>query len=69
MWGPFLGSLMPEKEPSEVTLSIKIDRHSETKINKYGERGSPSRRPFPGVNAGSGLPLISTRMEQEEIHS
>jgi hypothetical protein len=48
--GAFLHTLTPSTPPTYSSYSRRLDKPSAHRGNKYGERGSPFRRPLVGVN-------------------
>jgi hypothetical protein len=50
--------LIPWRRPLFSALKISLDKISDPKINRKGERGSPCRRPREGMNFPKGAPSI-----------
>src|SRR5438270_10873147 len=52
-----------------IAVSNLMLRHSITKTNKYGERGSPCLMPLDELKDVEGMPLIDTEKVGAWIHS
>jgi hypothetical protein len=48
--GAFLHTLTPSMPPTSSSYNKRLDNPSAHNKNKYGDRGSPCRRPLVGVN-------------------
>jgi hypothetical protein len=57
----------PLRLPAASSLNKSLDRTSEPKMNKKGERGSPCLRPLLGGKCPKGLPFIRMEKEEEEM--
>ena len=69
MDGLFMGIFKPLILPRASFLNNNLERTSEPRINKKGDRGSPCLRPFLGDNKPKGLPLIRMEKEEEDMHN
>ena len=57
------GNLQTMKEPFLSSLNISLEKTSEPKIKRKGDKGSPCLNPLPGEIKPKGLPF--RRMEKE----
>jgi len=60
-----MGDRMPCRDPGISSLMKILERISEPRIKRKGDRGSPCLRPREGKNLPKGAP--SSRMEKEEV--
>jgi hypothetical protein len=69
MVGLFLDIFKPLILPRVTFLNSNLERTSELRIKRKGERGSPYLRPLLRENKLKGLPLIRMVKEEEEMHN
>jgi hypothetical protein len=55
--------------PRASSLNSNLERTSEPKMKRIGERGSPNLRPLSGKNLLKGLPFRRMEKEEEEMHN
>ena len=68
MAGLFLEIFKPLILLKASSLNNNLERTSEPRINRKGEKGSPYLRLLLGENKPKGLPLIRMEKEEEEMH-
>ena len=69
MAGLFVEIFKPLILPRASSLNSNLERTSEPRINRKGDRGSPCLRPLLEENKPKGLPLIRMEKEEEEMHN
>ena len=69
MGGQCHPTLTPGKVPLACACRHSPEKTSVHRMNRYGESGSPCRRPLEGLTVPCGPPFIEKEYDTEETHS